>query len=96
MDFTIDAIRPEYRFDVSCQGSVPQAIICFLGADSFEGAIKNAFLLNGDVDTQADMAAALAQVRFGVPAELRTLAERAMDDRMKKVLSAFESRFVDA
>jgi ADP-ribosylglycohydrolase len=93
---TVRQIAADYRFDSSCQGSVPQAIMCFLEADSFEGAIKNAFLLNGDVDTQADMAAALAQVRFGVPEELRALAERALDDRMKKVLSAFESRFVDA
>jgi ADP-ribosylglycohydrolase len=27
---TLDEIRPEYRFDVSCQGSVPESIIAFL------------------------------------------------------------------
>jgi ADP-ribosylglycohydrolase len=27
---TLNQIRPNYRFDVSCQGSVPQAIIAFL------------------------------------------------------------------
>jgi ADP-ribosylglycohydrolase len=27
---TVDIIRPGYRFDVSCQGSVPEAIIAFL------------------------------------------------------------------
>ena len=48
-----------YHFSSSCQDSVPQAIRCFLDAGSFEEAVKNAFLLNGDVDTQADMAAAL-------------------------------------
>ena len=74
---------------------MPQAITCFLEAESFEGAIKNAFILNGDVDTQADMAAALAQVRFGVPFGLRTMVERAMDARMRKVLSDFERRFVN-
>ena len=85
-----------YRFDSTCQGSVPEAITCFLETSSFEDAIKNAFLLNGDVDTQADMAGALAQVRFGVPFGLRTMAERAMDARMRSILSAFESRFVKA
>jgi len=86
-----------YRFDSSCQGSVPQAIRCFLEAGSFEDALKNAFILNGDVDTQADMAGALAQARFGgVPFGLRSMAERVMDARMKKVLSDFERRFVNA
>lgn len=91
---TVRQIAGGYRFDSTCQGSVPQAITCFLEAESFEGAVKNAFLLNGDVDTQADMAAALAQVRFGVPFGLRSMAERAMDARMRNVLASFESRFV--
>ena len=30
LDFTLDAIRPDYAFDVTCQGTVPQAIVAFL------------------------------------------------------------------
>ncbi len=42
LERTIDDIRPGYRFDVSCQGSVPEPIIAFLNSDSYEHAIPNA------------------------------------------------------
>lgn len=51
LDKTLDEIRPAYRFDESCQGTVPQAIIAFLESDSFEDAIRNAVSLGGDSDT---------------------------------------------
>lgn len=60
LDFTLDDIRPTYKFDVSCQGSVPQAIEAFLESTSFEDAIKNAISIGGDSDTIADMAGAIA------------------------------------
>ncbi len=44
LDQTLDEIRPDYEFDVSCQGTVPQAIIAFLESEDFEDAIRNAFL----------------------------------------------------
>ena len=37
---TLDEIRPSYSFDVSCQGSVPQAITAFLESADFENAIR--------------------------------------------------------
>ena len=57
----LDHIRPNYRFDVTCQGSVPQAIISFLESEDFEDAIRNAISLGGDADTQACIAGALAE-----------------------------------
>ena len=42
LDFTLDEIRPGYEFDVSCQGSVPQALEAFIESTSFEDAIRNA------------------------------------------------------
>ena len=53
---TVDDIRPGYRFDVSCQGSVPESIIAFLDSTSYEDAIKNAISLGGDADTMACIA----------------------------------------
>lgn len=80
-------------FNATCQGSVPQAVRCFLDAGSYEEAISNACSLNGDTDTQADMAGALAQARWGVPWAMRLAVQDAMDDRMKSTLHAFEERF---
>jgi ADP-ribosyl-[dinitrogen reductase] hydrolase len=57
----IDDIRPKYAFDVSCEGSVPEAIICFLEGTSFENTIRLAVSLGGDADTMASIAGAIAE-----------------------------------
>lgn len=61
LDRTIAEIIPTYKFHVSCQLSVPEAIIAFLESTNFESAIYNAIILNGDCDTQACMAGAIAE-----------------------------------
>ena len=38
MDFTLDEIRETYRFNETCQETVPQAIIAFLESSDFEDA----------------------------------------------------------
>jgi len=45
LDRTVDGIRPAYRFDESCQRTVPEAIISFLEASSYEDAVRNAISL---------------------------------------------------
>lgn len=66
----IDDIRPHYGFDVSCQGSVPEAIIAFLEGSSFEEVIRLAISLGGDSDTIACMAGAIAACRYEIPQEI--------------------------
>lgn len=46
-----DDIRPNYYFNESCQGTVPEAIIAFLDSWDFESAIRLAVSLGGDSDT---------------------------------------------
>lgn len=62
---SIDEIRPIYAFDVSCQGSVPEAILSFLESTDFEDAIRNAISIGGDSDTIASMAGAMAEAFYG-------------------------------
>ena len=57
-------IRPSYQFDVTCQGSVPEAIIAFLRSTDFESAIRLAISLGGDADTQACIAGGIAQAFY--------------------------------
>ena len=73
----LDDIRPTYTFDVTCQGSVPQAILCFLEADDYEQAVRNAVSLGGDADTQACIAGGIAEAFYGLPQSITSLA-RAM------------------
>lgn len=68
---TVEGIRPHYSFDVSCQGSVPQAIISFLDGDDYEDTVRNAISLGGDSDTIAAMAGSIAEAYYGaVPAAI--------------------------
>lgn len=93
LDFTLDQIRPSYRFDVSCQGSVPQAITAFLESNSFEDTIRNAISIGGDSDTIAAMAGSIAEAYYGIPEELRSGALAFLDAGQKEILNRFESTF---
>lgn len=92
---SVDDIRPSYRFDVSCQGSVPEAIIAFLDSADFEDAVRNAVSLGGDSDTQACIAGAIAEACYGgVPPEIRTQTMQRLDQDLAVVVQAFSARFV--
>lgn len=84
LDFTLDDIREGYSFDVTCQGSVPQAIECFLEAEDYEDAVRNAVSLGGDADTQAAMAGAIAEAFFGIPDELQEEGLSYLDDTLQE------------
>jgi ADP-ribosylglycohydrolase len=65
LDRTMDSIRPGYNFQVSCQASVPEALIAFLDSVDWEDAVRNAVSLGGDADTQACIAGAMAEAFYG-------------------------------
>ena len=93
MDRTVDDIRPHYKFEVSCQESVPEAIICFLDSTSYEDAVRNAISLGGDSDTQACMAGAIAEA-FGyeIPDILYNMAMKKITPEMQRVLFNFNTK----
>lgn len=64
MSRKLDEIRPDYRFDVSCQGSVPESIIAFLESENYEDALRNAISLGGDSDTMACIAGSIAEAFY--------------------------------
>jgi ADP-ribosylglycohydrolase len=88
---TIDEIRPNYSFDVSCQGSAPEAIIAFLEGNSFEEVIRLAISIGGDSDTIGCMAGAIAACRYSIPDDI---AEKC-DSFLTEDLRAIKDRFVD-
>lgn len=93
LEKSLAEIRPGYRFEVSCQKSVPEAIQAFLEAESFEDAVRGAISLGGDSDTQAAIAGSIAGPYFGIPEALREKALRYLPEDLKAILSAFEARF---
>src|SRR5436309_15075420 len=62
---SINAIRPTYSFNESCQGTVPEAIIAFLDSSDYEEAIRLAISLGGDADTLACIAGSIAEAFYG-------------------------------
>ena len=66
MHFTLAEIWPDYKFDATCPGSVPQAIMCFLEGESFEDVIRNCVWLGGDCDTTAAIAGGIAGAYYGI------------------------------
>ena len=96
LDKTLDEIRPGYHFDVTCQGSVPEALTAFLESDSYEDAIRGAVSLGGDSDTQAAIAGSVAWAyygRNGLTPEMEALRKRAealLPDEFLSVIRDFE------
>jgi ADP-ribosylglycohydrolase len=90
-----DDIRPGFSFDVSCQGTVPQAITAFLESSDFESAIRLAISLGGDSDTLAAITGGIAQAYYGgVPAPIASRTLDFLDEPLRLVTVEFADRFV--
>ena len=85
LNFTIDGIRDSYKFDVSCQGTVPQAIQAFLESDSFEDAIRTAISVGGDSDTLAAITGAIAEAHYAIAEPLEKKALAFLDAELLKI-----------
>lgn len=97
LSLRLDDIRPGYRFDVSCRGSVPPALLAFLESSDYEDAVRLAVSLGGDSDTIACIAGGVAQAYYdGVPEPIRAEALARLDDPLRGVLVEFEQRFMGA
>jgi ADP-ribosylglycohydrolase len=94
MDRTVDEIRPRYSFDVSCQGTVPEAIIAFLNSDSYEDAVRNAISLGGDSDTLACITGGIAEAFYGsVPQSIQTKVKEILTPDLWTVTETFCSKY---
>lgn len=84
---SVAQIRPNYSFDISCQGTVPEAIIAFLESKTYEDAIRNAISLGGDSDTLACITGAIAEAFYGGVGAMieKEVQERLTPDLMESV-----------
>lgn len=92
---TCDQIRPTYTYDVSCQGTVPEAIIAFLDAANFEDALRNAVSLGGDSDTLAAITCSIAEAMWGVPKEIEKMVRLRLDPLIMAELEEWELALAD-
>lgn len=86
---TTSEIRPFYRFDVSCQGSVPEAIIAFLEGNSFEEVIRLAISIGGDSDTIGCMAGAIAACMYPIPNDISEKCDTILTNDLRETKDQF-------
>jgi len=92
---TIDEIRPNYEFDVSCQGSVPQAITAFIESENYEDAIRNAISIGGDSDTLACITGGIAEAFYGkLPKDIAETAMNILDENLRETVVRFQEKYI--
>ena len=85
--------HPIYGWEASCQGTVPQAVICFLDSTDFEDAIRKAVSLGGDSDTLACITGGIAEAFYGgVPKEIATKVLDLLPEKMQDVLIEMQEK----
>lgn len=95
LDFTLDNIRPIYKFDVTCQGSVPQAIVAFLESSDFENAIRLAISIGGDSDTIACITGGISAAFYKkIPKEILDFVISKLPNEFIEILNKFDEKFI--
>ena len=95
LNFTLDEIRPRYRFDATCQGSVPQAVVAFLESEDYEAAIRNAISIGGDSDTIACITGSIAEAFYGgLPADISAHVKSKLDSNSKEIVDKFYQQYM--
>jgi len=89
---TINEIRPTYDFNETCQGSVPESIICFLEGESYEDVVRKAISLGGDTDTQGCIAGSIAEAFYGIPDKFIIRLDDYLPENMLDIIEQFNRK----
>lgn len=94
LDDTVARLQNVNKFDETCQGSVPQSIICFLESTGFEDALRAAVSIGGDSDTIACIAGGIAEAFYGgVPDHIEKEVLSRLDGRLLQIVADFRKKF---
>ena len=92
---TLEQQRARGWIGVTCQETVPAAVVAFLNSTDFEDAVRIAVSLGGDTDTTACITGAIAEAYYGgVPAAIEAVVRRRLDPALLEVVDRFRARFV--
>ena len=91
---TLDEIRPDYEFNETYQGSVPQSIITFLESESYEDAVRKAISLGGDSDTMACIAGGIAQAYYKrIPEDIIWEVRQRLTPELLDIVDLFNDKY---
>ena len=89
LNYDEDDLFENYKFEGSCQETVPQCIFAFLISSSYEDAIRKVVSWGGDTDTMGAITGAIAGAFYGVPQNILEKGLEYLDPRMFSILSKF-------
>lgn len=92
--FTLEEIRPTYRFNETCQKSVPQAMVAFLESTDFEDTVRNAVSIGGDSDTIAAIAGSVAEGFYGMTPQQKEDALSRLAPHLRTIADIFAARYM--
>ena len=67
--------------------------MAFFESTGFEDAIRNAISVGGDSDTVAAITGGIAEAYYGVPTDIRKQALTFLDERLLRIVEAFEDKY---
>ena len=93
-NYEYEELVKNYKFNETCQGSVPEAIYCFLYSDNFEDCLRTAISIGGDSDTIADMACAIGEAFYqDIDDELVDHVYSKLTPEMRNIVIEFREKY---
>ena len=89
INFNLEDLQRDYRFEIKAINSVPQAIFCFLNSDSFEDCLRKSISIGGDSDTIACVACSIAESYYDIPSNIKEQVIPYIPNQMQKVINDF-------
>lgn len=90
LDFDYEELKQTYKFDETCQGSIPQSIYAFAISNSYEDTIRTAVSMGGDADTMACIAGAIAEAYYGLPKDIEEQMYKFLSPDILEVVEGFK------
>lgn len=91
---TCSQIRETYKFEESCQETVPQSLIAFFDSNDYEDAIRQTISLGGDADTMGAITGAVANAFYKeIPEEMATYTLNKLPEEMREVIAEFDGKY---
>lgn len=94
LNFKLDDIRKNYKFYVSCQKSIPQAIVAFLESTDFESAIRLAISIGGDSDTISNICGGISYAFYhNIPQKISDFVIERLPQEFIFIINQFNEKF---
>jgi ADP-ribosylglycohydrolase len=90
---SVKELQKTYKYNETCQRTVPEAFRCFYEATDFEDAIRNAISIGGDSDTMAAITGSMAEAKWGVPEVIKSTALARLETELSACFERFAVQF---